>query len=75
MKESESENTCNVDTENDENEEESNRREGSVPEQAQTPISHVQPCELSTEPRSLESHMDSPEAGADVATYFKTFCY
>ncbi|XP_030579153.1 zinc finger protein 16-like [Archocentrus centrarchus] len=76
MKEPESENTCNAETENDDNEDESIRREGSVPEQAQTPLSRVQPCAFSTEPRSLEGRTDSPEAGQQFTshTYICSLC-
>lgn len=62
MKESECESPPTGETE-DEDEEESSRREGSGLEQAQTPLSHVQPSEFSMEPQSSPGEGGSPLEG------------
>ncbi len=70
MKEPECENTPTGETEDDEKDE-SSRREGGGLEQAQAPLSHIQPSEFSMEPQSspgeggspLEGNADRPAAG------------
>uniref|UniRef100_A0A669EJU1 Zinc finger protein 16 like n=1 Tax=Oreochromis niloticus TaxID=8128 RepID=A0A669EJU1_ORENI len=70
--------------ENDGNEDESTTREGSIPEQAQTPLSRAQPCDFSMEPQSspgeggnpLEDRTDRPEADQQLSshTYICSMC-
>lgn len=70
MKEPECENTVTGETDNDD-EDESSRREGGGLDQAQVPLSHVQPPDFSMEPQSssgeggspLKGNTDRPEAG------------
>lgn len=84
MKESNCENTRTGETEDDENEDESSRREEGGLEQAQAPLSHVQPPEFSMEPQSspgeggspLEGSTDRPEGGQQFTshTYICSLC-
>ncbi|KAG7496313.1 zinc finger 16-like [Solea senegalensis] len=76
MKESECENTLTGDTDNDD-EDESLRREGDGLDQAQVPLSLVQPPEFSMDPQSssgeegssLEGHTDRPETGQQFSSH------
>lgn len=84
IKEPDHENVCTTETENDGNEDESTTREGSIPEQAQTPLSRAQPCDFSMEPQSspgeganpLEDRTDRPEADQQLSshTYICSMC-
>ncbi|KAI3376692.1 hypothetical protein L3Q82_017117 [Scortum barcoo] len=62
MKEPECENTATGETEDDEKDE-STRREGGGLEQAQAPLSHIQPSEFSMEPQSSPGEGGSPLEG------------
>ncbi|XP_039997319.1 zinc finger protein 16-like isoform X2 [Xiphias gladius] len=83
MKEPECENTVTGETDNDD-EDESSRREGGGLDQAQVPLSHVQPPDFSMEPQSssgeggspLKGNTDRPEAGQQFPshTYICSLC-
>ncbi|XP_023279568.1 zinc finger protein 275-like [Seriola lalandi dorsalis] len=83
MKEPECENALTAETDN-EDEDESSRREGSGLDQNQVPLPHVQPPDFSIEPQSssaeggspLEGNADRPEAGQQFPshTYICSLC-
>ncbi|XP_071334260.1 zinc finger protein 16-like [Trachinotus anak] len=82
MKEPECENALTAETDN-EDEDESSGREGGGLDQAQVPLSHVQPSDFSMDPQSssaeggspLEANADRPEAGQFPGhTYICSLC-
>ncbi|GAA6230996.1 zinc finger protein 3 homolog [Lates japonicus] len=83
MKESECENTLTSETDNDDKDETSRREEDGL-DQAQVPLSHVQPSDFSMETQSssveggspLEVSTDRPEAGQQFPshTYICSLC-